>query len=195
MQADLPQVRKTFEELAGLAEPKDKIGFTEFGEVLNTRLHLDLGEHELRRVWDTLTDTRGVKTASEERALDFEGFTGALGRLSFLRDVVTRLSSDDHPFKIPSGFEWGKSTNDNYGAEQSAGFHGDYVDVRATRDYAYHVNYTPARQAWQDTVIRAAVTRTDPQPAPWVVYTCGPAGAGKGYALSWMSQVLMPPSP
>ena len=26
------------------------------------------------------------------------------------------------------------------------------------------------------------------RPGRWVVYTCGPMGAGKGYVLSWMSK-------
>ncbi len=50
------------------------------------------------------------------------------------------------------------------------------------------MNYTEARQAWQDTVIRSTVRRTSSQPNPWIVYTCGPMGAGKGYTLSWMSE-------
>ena len=60
--------------------------------------------------------------------------------------------------------------------------------MREERDYAYHVNYTKERQLWQDKVIKRVVSRTEPQPHPWIVYTCGPAGAGKGFALSWMSQ-------
>lgn len=189
LQADLPHVRKVFDELAVMAEPTDEIGFKEFGEVLTKRLHLELGDHELKRVWDALfADDSAKKTAPEERALDFEGFANALDRLSFLRDVVTRLSAEELPFDIPDDYDWKKPTNLNYKAELSEGFHGDYVDVREARDYEYHNNYTEKRQLWQDTVIKTAVTRTDPQPAPWIVYTCGPAGAGKGFALSWMSQ-------
>lgn len=30
--------------------------------------------------------------------------------------------------------------------------------------------------------------RTEPQATPWIVYTCGPMGAGKGHVLSWMSK-------
>eukprot|EP00301_Raphidiophrys_heterophryoidea_P022329 c6513_g1_i2.p1 GENE.c6513_g1_i2~~c6513_g1_i2.p1 ORF type:complete len:622 (+),score=132.55 c6513_g1_i2:100-1866(+) len=41
---------------------------------------------------------------------------------------------------------------------------------------------------WQDSAVLAVAYRSDPQPCPWIVYTCGPMGAGKGYALSWMSQ-------
>ena len=40
----------------------------------------------------------------------------------------------------------------------------------------------------QDAVIKSTVVRTEPQVQPWIVYTCGPMGAGKGYTLSWMSR-------
>ena len=39
----------------------------------------------------------------------------------------------------------------------------------------------------QDQTIREVALRQQRQPCPWIVYTCGPMGAGKGYALSWMS--------
>ena len=36
-------------------------------------------------------------------------------------------------------------------------------------------------------MVDSVVTKTVPQATPWIVYTCGPMGAGKGYALQWMS--------
>ena len=80
------------------------------------------------------------------------------------------------------------ATNANYANPNVDEFVGEFADIRATLDYAYHVNYTPARQLWQDRAIKSVVVRTAPQIDPWVVYTCGPMGAGKGYTLSWMSR-------
>jgi len=37
-------------------------------------------------------------------------------------------------------------------------------------------------------VLTEILSISEPQPCPWIVYTCGPMGAGKGYALSWMSE-------
>ena len=31
----------------------------------------------------------------------------------------------------------------------------------------------------QDGAVESVVSRTEPQPRPWIVYTCGPMGAGK----------------
>ena len=65
---------------------------------------------------------------------------------------------------------------------------GEFADLRPCRDYSWHVNYNKSRQLWQDACVKNVVTRTHPQSRPWVVYTCGPMGVGKGFALSWMSQ-------
>ena len=88
---------------------------------------------------------------------------------------------------LPSDYDFTKSTNDNHGVAGSE-FFGKYADIRATRDYTYHVNYTQERQLWQDRAVESVVARTEAQANPWVVYTCGPMGAGKGYVLAWMSR-------
>ena len=31
----------------------------------------------------------------------------------------------------------------------------------------------------QDGAVESVVSRPEPQPRPWIVYTCGPMGAGK----------------
>eukprot|EP00435_Cladocopium_sp_Y103_P021565 s2789_g5.t1 len=67
-------------------------------------------------------------------------------------------------------------------------FFGSFRKIRELRDYSYHVNYTKERQLWQDQAIKSVISRVVEQPAPWLVYTCGPMGVGKGYTLSWMSQ-------
>ena len=67
-------------------------------------------------------------------------------------------------------------------------FLGPYAETRATRDHAYHGRYTVARQRWQDGALEGVVQRSEPQPAPWLVFTCGGMGVGKGYALGWMSE-------
>ena len=66
-------------------------------------------------------------------------------------------------------------------------FFGQFPDIRERLDYSYHVNYTEARQLWQDDLVNSVVCRTVPQPLPWVVFTCGAMGAGKGHVMAWMS--------
>lgn len=69
-------------------------------------------------------------------------------------------------FDIPSTFDYSMSTNDNYKNPDLTEFKGDFAAIRATLDYTYHVNYTPERQRWQDSVIKSVVTRTHPQTQP-----------------------------
>ena len=37
-------------------------------------------------------------------------------------------------------------------------------------------------------MVGGILASTVPQVSPWIVFTCGPMGAGKGYVLSWMSR-------
>ena len=69
-----------------------------------------------------------------------------------------------------------------------AELHGKYARHRAKLDYSYHMNYTEARQQWQDGIVERVVSQMPPQKRPWLVFTCGPTGAGKGYVMSWLSK-------
>lgn len=72
-------------------------------------------------------------------------------------------------------------------------FYGPYADIRAKLDYNYHCNYTKERQQFQDTIIQKmshAVIRdkdgwvgTTPT-RPWIVFTAGAMGAGKGHTVN-----------
>ena len=66
-------------------------------------------------------------------------------------------------------------------------FVGEFVKERSDMDAKYHGNYTAKRQRWQDEVIKSSM-HVVPQTDPWIVFTCGPMGAGKGYAIEWMAK-------
>lgn len=72
-------------------------------------------------------------------------------------------------------------------------FYGQFVHVRQMLDYSYHSNYTFERQIFQDAIINEflheAVVKdkngdecTTPT-EPWIVFTAGAMGAGKGYTM------------
>lgn len=93
--------------------------------------------------------------------------------------------SEEHGPEQPQDLT--RTTNDIHKA-QSQSFVGDFAAQRRRMDYSYHVNYTPARQVWQDEAIQSVVSNGSPaQERPWLVYTCGPMGVGKGYVWSWLS--------
>ncbi len=80
---------------------------------------------------------------------------------------------------VKQHYDYARSSNENYGVSSSdvVEFVGDYVDIRKTRDYAYHTHYTKRRQLWQDQCIECILSRTVPQPRPWIIFTCGAMGA------------------
>ena len=63
--------------------------------------------------------------------------------------------------------------------------------MREHLDANWHGNYNAARQRWQDAAVHRVVApdddRAGPTKKPWLVYTCGPMGAGKGWVMNWMS--------
>jgi hypothetical protein len=115
-----------------------------------------------------------------------DGFVKGVTRGSFLMHVVVGPTAIPS-YKIPASFDWMKSTSENYNTGKAGQFVGEFAHIRKGMDYSYHPNYPTERQLWQDEVIKSVVVKTKPQSQPWIVYTCGPMGAGKGFALSWMS--------
>jgi len=107
-----------------------------------------------------------------------------------LRSLVRKLRLGyNFGFRVPKGYDYSRPTHGNYAAD-GWDFLGDFAELRQTRNYGLHVNYTPERQRWQDEAIKSVITRvtTSANYTPWLVFTCGPMGVGKGYALSWMSK-------
>jgi hypothetical protein len=147
-----------------------------------SELHLGLSEVEVIRVWKHM-DGRGRGVVNERE------FLRAVKSWRFLRRLVTHIASGKVPFCVPAGYDFSKSTQENYANSNSEEFFGDFAKYRARMDRTYHGNYTQERQRWQDAVIKRVAVRIESQPEPWVVYTCGAMGAGKGYALSYMSKI------
>lgn len=99
--------------------------------------------------------------------------------------------------KIPSDFDFDKSTQENYAAD-SQEFYGPFEEFRASLDFSYHGNYTKERQAFQDKIVQKCLGGTmiydrnngivgKKAEDPWMVFTAGVMGAGKGYAMGQIS--------
>ena len=86
-----------------------------------------------------------------------------------------------------------RSTEENNKSDDDHAFFGPYAHIRRTLDYTYHKNYTKERQFLQDSIIdefledvsikdvngNVCTTPTD----PWLVFTAGAMGAGKGHTI------------
>ena len=82
----------------------------------------------------------------------------------------------------------GRSSIKKWSAAAHGELYGPFRQLRQRLDYSHHVNYSRKRQMWQDQLVSNVCVRTVQQQRPWLVFTCGAMGAGKGYALNWMSK-------
>jgi len=184
------EVARAFFVVGGAVRTKSQqllVDFPTFMHMMNDLLRFQLAHFGLCEVFGAIDSDR-------------DGQISCLGFIAHLHVGHYRilLQSMLHVFKneqlnvgrtIPEHFNFDRPTNDleyNYGAATME-FSGPFVAERSRLDFEYHGNYTRKRQAWQDSVISRLMMRSKPHPKPWLVYTCGGYGAGKGYVVSWMS--------
>ena len=115
-----------------------------------------------------------------------------LGEASVYVCPKHKRASIAQPDNYKAGFDWNKSTRDNYQAKEGSEGYGEYTEpyaaVRATLDHDYHGRDTLARQKEQDELIRAVLEQGGAEDHPWVVFTAGAMGAGKSRTMSWLSE-------
>jgi len=175
-----------FSQLAspGTAE----IGLEEFVSTLQRiKLDFNLSRIELERVFSSL-DTNG------DGMLSLEEFKIGRTNSPFNEALINNLSGasgalePDSWWSVPDNYDWRKSTDECYSAPLTIGFVGENISIRKSLDYSYHKSYSHERQIFQDRLIKSNVlldgSGTD---RPWLVFTCGPMGVGKGWVLGWMS--------
>jgi predicted ABC-type ATPase len=115
-----------------------------------------------------------------------------LGEASVYVCPKHKRASIAQPDNYKAGFDWNKSTRDNYQAKEGSEGYGEYTEpyaaVRATLDHDYHGRYTLARQKEQDELIRAVLEQGGAEDHPWVVFTAGAMGAGKTHVMDWLCE-------
>eukprot|EP00301_Raphidiophrys_heterophryoidea_P006514 c12624_g1_i4.p1 GENE.c12624_g1_i4~~c12624_g1_i4.p1 ORF type:complete len:650 (-),score=176.97 c12624_g1_i4:284-2233(-) len=172
------ELKKVFDKWAGTTAPNGRLTLEDFIRVC-ADINIGLSDVEVTRMFTNMCDASADIT--------FNQFVVGVKRWRLLSTIASSYTFT-HEFHIPANYDYTKSTNECYGQPKDAGFREENKRERAAVDYSYHVNYTIERQEWQDMAIRSVVVRTQTQPRPWLVLTSGPPGAGKTYALSWMSQ-------
>ena len=169
------------------------ITYGQFEGLLLGQMQFDLSSIEVRRIWAKLTgaepDSEALLAEGDAPVLTFDEFLGSMHRHSILVVIAGNYArARQAQFHIADDYDYSQPTCANYKVPLSEGFVGEFADVRAEADYGYHVNYSAERQRWQDQAVLSVVMRTNPQPRPWIVYTCGAMGTGKGFVMSWMSE-------
>jgi predicted ABC-type ATPase len=144
----------------------------------------DLGYDEIARIYANMPRDTNDKVGREQFAAAVKEGPGAIT----LRLLVRKLQKGfAYGFKMPEQYDFTKPTSENYKVDDRE-FSEEFERFRRGIDYTYHNNYTLERQRWQDEVIKSTIVRSSEQPAPWLVFTCGPMGVGKGYCMNWMSK-------
>jgi len=84
-------------------------------------------------------------------------------------------------------FDLTKTTEENW---KVPSFVGDNSETRPLLDYDYHATYGHTRVQVQDDILRQLCNdqNSKSELLPWVVFTAGAMGAGKGYVVRWMDQ-------
>eukprot|EP00397_Hematodinium_sp_SG-2012_P021867 GEMP01022622.1.p1 GENE.GEMP01022622.1~~GEMP01022622.1.p1 ORF type:complete len:431 (+),score=81.30 GEMP01022622.1:120-1412(+) len=174
------EVAYSFAKLSS-ANPEKGLKFEEFVHAAE-KLQLNFTRAEMKRIFEEVDeDGDGFMLLSE--------FQNGAITSPFFRALVRAMSSPHDTFDIPNTFDYSHSTEHNYAVPLEDGFVGDFKDIRERMDYNFHQNYSHERQLWQDKLVRRCVLdggfKTWEQ--PFLVHTCGPMGAGKGYVLGWLS--------
>jgi len=97
------------------------------------------------------------------------------------------LLNDRFRTPSPEEYDYTQTTQQNY-TQDTPSWIGPYKNVRETLDHSYHGYYTPERQRIQDDIMQDVINGGIPKDQPWIVFTAGAMGAGKGYTIRWMSQ-------
>lgn len=155
------------------------------------RLKLEhLGGAEIDRIWERIQETLSGRL--EE--LDLDTFCVAVSRSQSLKAFALQVNARASSllFEVEKTYNYDLPTTENYKLD-SMDFFGSYDYARKAgeapkaRDYNWHENYTKERQSWQDEIIRLTTLRHSPQARPWIVFSAGAMGCGKGFTFETMS--------
>jgi hypothetical protein len=92
-------------------------------------------------------------------------------------------------------YDYSKSTQENHASklDQCGIFHGKFASIREKIDPRWHGCYSAERQLTQDEIISNILrlnTNVPPcdgmQTHPWIIFTGGAMGSGKGYCMNWL---------
>eukprot|EP00931_Biecheleriopsis_adriatica_P035172 TRINITY_DN20253_c0_g1_i1.p1 TRINITY_DN20253_c0_g1~~TRINITY_DN20253_c0_g1_i1.p1 ORF type:complete len:430 (+),score=83.35 TRINITY_DN20253_c0_g1_i1:51-1340(+) len=113
----------------------------------------------------------------------------ALDDISSLKGSATHCEGDptENAYWHRKPFDYSLTTEEAYHVRH---FEGQNEDIRPLIDYTYHRKYSPERMQLQDKLIADFSKGTLEQRdllLPWVVFTAGAMGAGKGYIVQYLN--------
>jgi len=169
-------------------------------------------QHILRRAmvpsWDL--SLRGLDEASGGIVCGLSGLSSTLSRVAGMlfdearadiKNACPRLLGDEHgyDYSLPTFLAFrhpdyvvdspaGTSATKVYDESLHGPLYGEFTEIRRKFDYSWHTNYTRERQLWQDKIVRGILQSSLPRENPWIIFTGGAMGAGKGYVMRHLSK-------
>ena len=100
------------------------------------------------------------------------------------------------PHNVDMPYDWDTPTHDFYKANEEGTDPPShrFATARLRLDYSYHHKLIVNRQFLQDAILERVVAAVPPSPSsdhhrrPWICFTAGPMGVGKGYVLTQLFQ-------
>lgn len=99
---------------------------------------------------------------------------------------------------ISTPYDFSKSTEENHSLKEgTVKFVGKYAEIRELLDYSYHSHYSEDRQLFHDelieqfleTIVEDGDLTCEKPLEPWLVFTAGCMGAGKGFTMKWLDDL------
>ena len=108
------------------------------------------------------------------------------------------MHGEPYNFNISTEANHAVSKEECNGMDEVPPFVGKYIKERADMDYTYHKYYSTERQLLQDELLQQFLDTIvydsgknmvcDRPASPWMVFTAGPMGAGKGRTMQWLAR-------
>jgi len=100
---------------------------------------------------------------------------------------LRRILQDVPPRRpVLPDYDFDRPTNEAHRVQGKEVF-GRFADIRSKLDFDYHGSYDEQRQLLQDEIILDTVGKGTRHLRPWVIFTAGAMGAGKGRTIEWLS--------
>lgn len=116
----------------------------------------------------------------------------------WISTISAEASAASWPPKSGAPYDWETPSQEAYYDEQEHSFSGAFEAARQKLDYSYHRHPAAKRQILQDAILSQVMqSEKESAPAaaaaadkrPWLVFSAGPMGVGKSYALSKLHSV------
>ena len=159
----------------------------------DTVRHINISRDDSSIMGDTHATVNLHSPITRNRTKSLNSFTPRT-KINFRNSILNSSVGSPKSLGVPGlGYDYTKSTEDNYCIDAPI-FVGKYAKERSLLDYTYHKYYSEQRQLLHDelvdlflhTIVVSGEVVCECPVEPWLVFTAGCMGAGKGHTIEWL---------